>query len=195
MNYYENHVLEKVGNDPLSFMLRAPDHQRIQSTMIIFSAEGIVICGDLCPCRNGVISDYGYGIDWFSTKKSDGDLCEKFLRRDYWDSEAAIVELCECAADDYHPDEASDLEDLISDIRGGGIHSAGALYERLADIGIQCDDGPPGDCRYDPHDAALLVGCHRAFVRLMETGGVRRNGLDHLPANQFRRRQGRIGNG
>lgn len=80
------HTLEAHVETPQlqAYYLRPAGGGRMQSVFIIFSKEGIVICGDWCPNDNeGAISAYGYGRDWFSGKLSAGYLAEKFLRHEY----------------------------------------------------------------------------------------------------------------
>ncbi len=61
--------------------MKRPGSGRMMSTQILFTPEGIVISGDLCPRvgTRGVISDLGYGLNWFSGKLSNSYLCEKFF--------------------------------------------------------------------------------------------------------------------
>lgn len=85
----KNHVLEEAlpfGKGFLAYYMREPGQGRMMSTLFIFTPEGIVIMGDLCPGgpkNQGSISNFGYGIGWFSSKLSEGYLCEKFLSREW----------------------------------------------------------------------------------------------------------------
>ena len=92
----KNHEMEEIpaGEKIRAFMMRHKDRKqygRMQSTLFLFTPEGIVIMGDYCPGgpRNqGSISDFGYGLDWF-TSSLDGDyLCSKFLHK-VWQQKAA----------------------------------------------------------------------------------------------------------
>lgn len=49
-----------------AFYLRESPDTRIMSTLVLFTPEGIVITGDLCPGRNGVIIR-GYDLSWFAS--------------------------------------------------------------------------------------------------------------------------------
>jgi len=75
---YEGMVVYRLGQ---------ADGSRMESTRILISreplAEQIIVTGDLCPGDNGVMSDFGYGLGWFGSRKSEGYLCEKFLRREW----------------------------------------------------------------------------------------------------------------
>ncbi len=79
----EGHILEQVLDTRRfkAFKMKRPDSGRMMSTQIMFTPEGIVISGDLCPRpgTRGVVSDLGYGLDWFSGKLSENYLCEKFF--------------------------------------------------------------------------------------------------------------------
>lgn len=81
----KNHFLEEVLDSPKfqAFYLKEPGLGRMQSTLILFTPEGIIITGDLCPGNDprnsGVTSSLGYGINWFAGKLSPCYLCEKFL--------------------------------------------------------------------------------------------------------------------
>ncbi len=85
----EGHILEQVLDAErfkAFYMKRPGSDQRMMSTLIMFTPEGIVITGDLCPRMQtgGVISDLGYGLNWFSGKLSEGYLCEKFMQQGWY---------------------------------------------------------------------------------------------------------------
>ncbi len=79
----ENHILEQLLDTEKfkAFKMKRPGSGRSMSTQILFTPEGIVISGDLCPRpgTRGVVSDLGYGLGWFSGRLSEGYLCEKFF--------------------------------------------------------------------------------------------------------------------
>jgi hypothetical protein len=95
-----NHVLEEIpaGEKMQAFWMKKPERGRMMSTLLVFTPEGIVITGDLCPRAGtrGVVSDLNYGIGWFSGKLSPDYLCEKFLDRE-WHAELAAQDLKEMA--------------------------------------------------------------------------------------------------
>lgn len=106
----EGHFLVPIegGKDVEGFYMKRSADSRMMSTLFLFTPEGIVILGDLRPGDNGVISDLGYGLDWFSGKLSERYLCEKFLQQG-WHHEVAHERLKEIADDwragkfkDYH---------------------------------------------------------------------------------------------
>lgn len=86
----KDHYLEPVENTGSlkAFYLRDKPNTRIQSTLIMFTPEGIVITGDLCPGRNGVIGR-GYGLEWFASELSPSYLAEKFLCGNVYDPDRA----------------------------------------------------------------------------------------------------------
>ncbi|NIN68662.1 MAG: hypothetical protein GTO63_28935 [Anaerolineae bacterium] len=100
----KDHLLVPIdgGKDVTGFYLKDPDRTRIMSTLILFTPEGIVIHGDYRPGHHGVISCYGYGLNWFAGRLSERYLCEKFLEQG-WHREVAERE----------------LQDIIDDIESG----------------------------------------------------------------------------
>ena len=88
-------ILEEVKEGEVkSFYLKQKATSRCYSTLLIFSPEGIIICGDFCPKMHGVISAFGYGISWFASELSLDYLCEKFLEKE-WDKERSHEYLLE----------------------------------------------------------------------------------------------------
>lgn len=82
-----NHTLVYAGSDLAhglrAFYMKPPDGGFMGSTYFVFTPEGIVITGDLCPGLHGVISVRRYGIEWFTGRLSESYLCEKFLSREW----------------------------------------------------------------------------------------------------------------
>jgi hypothetical protein len=91
--YVDPHMREQMARTVLEvhvdtpqvkgWYLKIPGYGRTCSTLLLFTREGIVIMGDLCPGQNGVISCLGYGWEWFAGRLSENYLCEKFLRREF----------------------------------------------------------------------------------------------------------------
>lgn len=79
-NTFAQHRLEMVLNsgDYKGYYLQPPGGGRFNSVLIMFTPEGIVLAGDHAPCRTGLVSNIGYGLDWFSSEKSPDYLCQKF---------------------------------------------------------------------------------------------------------------------
>lgn len=90
----KNHILVEAlpqTGDFRAFYMKEPGEGRMMSTLFVFTPEGIVIMGDLCPGgpgNGGSISRFGYGLGWFGSQKSEYYLCEKFLQRE-WQREVA----------------------------------------------------------------------------------------------------------
>lgn len=129
-----SHQLEPlpVHGSVTGYYLRPPDGGRMQSTLILFAPEGIVIMGDLCPNLHGAISCMGYGVGWFSGKLSDSYLCEKFLRQT-WISELAKEGLTDrkwLKGCDYNDEQCDAFEDLADDLDD---HGGEWLYDELND--------------------------------------------------------------
>ena len=77
------HYLEKHVDHPhIQAWYLKQDAGRCMSTYLIFSTEGIIITGDLCPGPHGggvtSVSYGGYSVGWFSGRLSHDYLCEKF---------------------------------------------------------------------------------------------------------------------
>lgn len=96
----QNHILEEfpAGEKIQAYWMKKPGEGRMMSTLILFTPEGIVITGDLCPRvgTRGVISDLNYGRGWFSGKLSGDYLCQKFLDKS-WHAELATEDLKDMA--------------------------------------------------------------------------------------------------
>ncbi len=79
----QGHILEQILDTEKfkAFKMKRLGSGRMMSTQILFTPKGIVISGDLCPRpgTRGVISDLGYGLNWFSGRLSEDYLCEKFF--------------------------------------------------------------------------------------------------------------------
>lgn len=86
--HLKNHILEQVLDTPKfkAFYLKNPKYGRMDSCMFLFTPEGVIICGDLCPGndkRNSGVHAYGYGLEWFAGKLSWDYLCSKFLTQEW----------------------------------------------------------------------------------------------------------------
>lgn len=93
----ENHELTKLENTGWmnAYYLHTPgatisyNHNpprlcgRAQSTLIMETAEGIVICGDVSVKLHGVVSALGYKLPWFGGTLSEDYLCSKFLEKGF----------------------------------------------------------------------------------------------------------------
>jgi len=114
----QNHQLYPVSEQKpiLAFYLKERPDWRMQSTFIMFTPEGIVICGDMCPARHGVIVP-GYGLDWFASQLDPRYLAEKCLDSNHFDAERAENDVEEYLADLVR--EARDCQDrkIIKTVR------------------------------------------------------------------------------
>ena len=127
------------GDGIEAFRLCQPGMGRIQSCMILFCSEGIIICGDFCPRGNGVVSNYGYGLGWFSTPKGEDYLCEKFLSEEFSSKVAhdAVVQRVE------------ELKEALAEC--GEDSKYGAQYKMALEVygnALEEDDGESIDCEY-----------------------------------------------
>jgi len=166
--------LSEVSEKTQSFYLKIPGEGRMESCLVTFTPEGIVIHGDLTPCRNGVISCYGKGINWFRGELSPCYLAEKFLEKGFHAKEAAKE-----MRDHQHwihgdpeddlstPLTAEDWEkeviELCDDLEYGDCTHQD-LYEWLSDRDIDTDDIP--GWTYNPRDVKLLSAIQERFAEL-----------------------------
>ena len=182
-----------VTGEVTGYRLKHPDSGRVQGCMILFTPEGIVVCGDWCPNNNhGVVSNLGYGVEWFGNTLSEGYLCSKFLRTEYSRRAAreAVVE------------RLKDLKETLAE-RGALRDDVRQLWEariEAYEIALEEDDGESIDCEhfgteeryyaliqeandwdevvdgsphdYDDRDAGLLCVIQHRFSELWTTGRV-----------------------
>lgn len=101
----DHFLIEQGGTDRIrAFYLKHKDRQiygRMQSTYFLFTPEGIIITGDLCPGndnRNSGVHAFGYNFDWFVSRLSEDYICSKFLDES-WHEELA-GEWCHEKADE-----------------------------------------------------------------------------------------------
>lgn len=162
------------------YRLGPADGSWMESTRILVSRhplpEQIIITGDLCPGSNGILSDFGYGVGWFGSRKSEEYLCEKFLRRE-WVPERAKEALCQALHDarDERCAEASDEEvarlDVIEDAiiasddpcgECAPTRSSEAFYEFWNETFGDSPENQGMD--YSPRDAGWLCAIQQRFV-------------------------------
>jgi hypothetical protein len=186
-SYVEDHMRESLAGHVLelhadhekvkAFYLKGPKNGRMMSSLILFTIEGIVIMGDLTPCQNGVISAYGYGLNWFAGRKSEDYLCEKFLRKEF------VPELAEQSFKEqllrWRRDEpgrisradARDAWDQLGRLMCDGM-DARAFYDLYYET---FRDTPECGCGYSRGDAGWLCAIQQRFSILYDemVGGTR----------------------
>lgn len=150
----EQHTLIQVKQDTY-FMGRLDTNAF--STHLSFLPGHIAIYGDFCPDRNGVISSYRYGLQWFSSDKSPDYLCQKFLESKF-------------TLDRLHKEASSEL---AKDSKNQEFWKALMFLEEedpfyvreLADeYGVYIESLPGWG--YDISDQAALIAIHKKFVEL-----------------------------
>lgn len=153
-----------------AFLMKRPGEGRIMSTMIVFTPEGIVITGDLCPRAGtrGIVSDAGYGTGWFRGRLSERYLCEKFLT-DEWQLGLAASELRE-EIGDLRDEDGFDiyvqkLETIAEMLEHETIDSGQDLHDHLNNAGYETADGIPG-MDYNLADAGWLCAIQQRFAEL-----------------------------
>ena len=169
----KNHVLEEAlpfGHGFLAYYMRDPGQGRMMSTLLVFTPEGIVLMGDLCPGgpgNRGSISNYNYGIGWFSRPQSEYYLCEKFMARE-WQSIVAAKFVREHIAEitlSGDPDYLKDLpewEDLLNRLDAGEMGSD-HFHDALQELGYEHEDE---GYEYNLNEAGWLCGIQQKFVEL-----------------------------
>lgn len=182
---WSHHTIRQLAGctgDFQAFMLERPGHGRMGSCLVMFTPEGIVICGDWCPESNkGAVSNYGYGISWFASHLGEDYLCSKFLdqvyRRDkaHWYVADRVKDL---EADD--EDRSERREDLLHILKDAlecddGTDIDGEHFgteERFAELMTEADDYDAltdGVARgYDLREAALLCVIQQRFAQLYQ---------------------------
>jgi hypothetical protein len=158
------------------YRLVPPDGGWCESVQIVFLETRTIITGDLCPRRNGLISDLRYGRHWFSGRLSADYLAEKFLAQRWIDTKC-IEELSRYLDDEDYGDMLSDkhhaairevIEEIPNIVADRGADAASAeVHEMLYnDVGQWIvDDGIPG-VAYDPFEQSLLVAIQQRFSDL-----------------------------
>lgn len=171
----KNHVLEEAlpfGHGFLAYYMRDPGQGRMMSTLFVFTPEGIVIMGDLCPGgpgNRGSISNYNYGIGWFSRPQGEYYLCEKFMSKEWqvgvaerWCVEH-LEELRAEAKEDGKPVEhLGEWEELLSQLQGEEM-DCGEFQRALYDIEYDVEDE---GFEYPIKAAGWLCGLQQRFVEL-----------------------------
>ncbi|MGV3707582.1 MAG: hypothetical protein ACO1Q7_01995 [Gemmatimonas sp.] len=163
-----SHTLELHVDTPTlrAYYMREKPNSRMMSTYIIFSREGIVITGDFCPGRRGVVSSLGYGLEWFAGQLSEDYLCSKFLEKE-WVPTEGYDDLRREILRDRRFDSISKKnareawDDLLLEDRES--ISADRAYEIFTDAGMQDFEIGHG---YRPHDAEFLCAIQQRFAEL-----------------------------
>lgn len=151
-----------------AFYLAKPG-ERAQSTLIVFTPEGIALMGDLTPNNHGDVSAIGYGLDWFASNLSTDYLCSKFFAKT-WIPQRAIDRVREMAAErleEYEdPKKQEALLEIAHDIDNHDIGQDGLICA-LGDIDIHDETYEIG-MDYDPNKAGLLIAIQRRFAELWQ---------------------------
>lgn len=184
----KDHVLEEfpAGERIRAFYLRKKDGSRMMSTLILFTPEGIWIGGDLCPTPGvgvrGVMSTYGYGIDWFSADDLDERyLCSKFMG-ECWQLEAAVRDCEDRVREEIHEMKAARKEGdrdeariHLKNVRRwravrddlGDEGSVDACYDAMRQQALWDGEDMPG-YDYPWGDAGWLCAIQRRFSELIK---------------------------
>jgi len=167
----KNHYLKTVERTPNVEMYYLRESEgRMMSTLIVFTREGIVVTGDLSPGPRGagVISDLGYGIDWFTGKLDYAYLAEKFLSKQ-WDPEYSADVLRQHIKTagvygDWSKENKSAVRDIAERCENGEI-GPHQIAEELYDLGDKDCDGMPS-LTYSAPDLIWLSAIQQTFAKL-----------------------------
>ena len=142
---------------------------RINSALIIFSPEGIILCGDLCPEAGGnaVASVFGYGLGWFAGLLGGDYLCSKFLSREHVPKRALECVKSILSEKDMSEEQRKVLQEALEeDPDAEGCHFA--TLDRFANLMSKAGlydyitDGCGMD--YNPRDASILCAIQQRFA-------------------------------
>lgn len=163
---YTLRLIAEAG-DLKHYRMEVPGQGRMQSTDLVFTVDHIAIFGDLCPGRNGVVSCLGYGLAWFSGRKSRSYLAEKFLDTG-WHQDLAHAELLELILTEpkwLTADGEEGVDDIVWHLHG--LIDDGdprGLGDWLTERGVESEDVP--GYGYAPQDVELLSLLNRRFSAL-----------------------------
>lgn len=142
-------------------------------------AEQIIITGDLHPGNgNGILSNGGYGIGWFGSRKSEHYLCEKFLRTEFVPAkarEALLNVVTDYANDDLELDhgEVDELTQALAasiDPDNGDPSNPVRSHEAFYEWWTEFFEDTPEDRGFDyhPDTAGWLCAIQQRFVELYQ---------------------------
>ena len=183
MDYVKEHMKKALANHRLAFLVDEPDasvfvmkapNTGIYSITILESRGHLCLFGDLTiGGPHGCVSASGYGINWFSSQKSDDYLCSKFLEKSWhWEiCEAELREIVSRAEELVEVIEAA--KEMLSEdyLWTWGTPTSQDVYEKLDNSRYDTSDGIPGH-GYDPSDAGWLVAVQRRFSELFNDGQI-----------------------
>jgi hypothetical protein len=166
--------------DVLVVRLTPPEGGEMQSTRIAFLPGGyIVIHGDLCPGGNGLISNGGYGADWFARggkPLTPSYMAEKFRVPSVFIPSQAAEHLRECAEEEDDTARAANflsLADDAEDIDERDPRQVGDFLENVEDL-LDSPDHTEAFYGPEPRTMDLLIQIQAAFARLYQPAQLRK---------------------
>ena len=172
-------IIEQISDGAIkAFYLKERADSRINSTLVIFSPEGIAITGDYSPLSRGVCSAYGYGVGWFASELSGSYLCEKFLQKEWSQKQSfdylkeRYEEIAEEIAEEYDEEENKvrdeHLESIVLEIEKIDIDDI-TSYNVFLEIYEDIFNEYPDDCYfmdYDENERYFLIEIQNNFREL-----------------------------
>ena len=171
----KGHVLEQILDTEKfkAFYLKLPGEGRMMSTLILFTPEGIVLMGDLCPNHHGTPSAFGYGLIWFAGHLGEDYLCSKFLH-EVWQEEVAVKSIARCVAEEEEEAKANPDNPYYQRGRWKKVQEEWVtdwpdkrqdhLYDAITKQGFDSDSMPGYD--YLLADAGWLCAIQQRFAEL-----------------------------
>lgn len=139
---------------------------RTHSLLLLFTPEGIVLVGDLrFTDERGLISQFGYGLDWWTGEMSEDYLCGKFLTKT-WQPELLLRNLRERAGDPEEPENMRRMFDSLIETLAGGVGDFGDTAERARQLGVEPESLRAMGTAYDSVAAGWLCAVQRRFREL-----------------------------
>ena len=171
MDNYTLDILERTDTF-LLVRLTPPERTEMQSTRIAFLPGGyIVIHGDLCPGENGLISNGGYGPEWFARGGkpiTPSYLAEKFRVPSVFVAERAAEHLREYASEEEDDLRAAIFRGLANDADGLDERDPGSVADFLSEVEDLTGSPDHAEAFYgpEPRTMGLLIQIQSAFARL-----------------------------
>lgn len=162
----KDHVLEEIpAGEFKAFWMRKPGTGNY-AVLLVFTPAGIVVAGDIglsTENNRGVVSDPGYGLDWFAGELGEDYLCSKFFRDVHWDRERA-AEWCTAHAQEVlegeHDSEAwdGDPAETLRKNRSLLARDFRVLTQALESCSVETEDDFGRELRRLRHDFEDLPG-------------------------------------
>jgi hypothetical protein len=172
----KDHVLDRQGYGPIQVYHMKKPETSVYSVTLIFAENRIVIFGDIMLGErgDGIVSQPGYGLAWFSGELTWYYLASKFLCNDHWSAERAEQWCRDLAAEYYDAgnrtadeiaNKIASYKELADDLKNGSVANVYEFDVRLRKLNAEWADVPPG-YGYDEAEAGWLSAIQQKFAQL-----------------------------